>query len=70
MRLHDIPLGLVADDGCPVCNSRITLTEVEPHPSRDGLEIHGFSCHFCGPVKSLVVLSPAEEEPALLRMMM
>ena len=70
MRLHDIPLGLVVDDGCPICKSRITLTEVEPHPSHEGLEIHGFSCQFCGPVKSLVVLSPAEEEPALLRMMM
>jgi C4-type Zn-finger protein len=70
MRLHDIPFGLVVDDGCPVCNSRITLTEVEPHPHRDELEIHEFSCQFCGPVKSLVVPSPAEEEPALLRMMM
>jgi hypothetical protein len=48
----------------------ITLTEVEPHPSRVGLEIHGFSCQFCGPVKSLVVLSSSEEEPAQLTMMM
>ena len=70
MRLHENPITLIADDGCPVCNSRIKLTEVEPHPSRDGLEIHGFSCEFCGPVKSLVVLSPSEEEPTLLLMMM
>jgi hypothetical protein len=65
MRLH-----VEADNGCPVCNSTITLTEVEPQPNRDGWEIRGFSCQFCGPVKSLVVLSPAEEEPALVRMMM
>ena len=44
MRLRDSPVGLIADEGCPLCNSRIKLTEVEPHLSHDGLEVHGFSC--------------------------
>jgi hypothetical protein len=70
MRLQDISFGLETRDACPICNARIRLAEVEPHPCRDGFEIHGYSCQFCGPVKSLVVMSSVEEEPTLLRMMM
>jgi hypothetical protein len=56
MRLQqDVSSRLDATDACPVCGALITLVEVEPHPSRDGLEIQGFSCEFCGPVKSQVV---------------
>jgi hypothetical protein len=41
---------------CPVCGSKITLDVVEPHPADDRLEIQGYLCGTCGPVKSLVVL--------------
>lgn len=44
-------------DCCPVCGNRIALAEVLPHPERSGLEIQGFNCRKCGPVKSLVVRS-------------
>jgi DNA-directed RNA polymerase subunit RPC12/RpoP len=41
---------------CPVCGAKITLDVVEPHPADDRLEIQGYLCSTCGPVKSLVVL--------------
>ena len=49
-------LALEAQDACPVCGANIKLAEVEPHPIRVGLEILGFHCEACGPVKSLVVM--------------
>jgi len=65
----DMSLALDATDACPICSARIRLTEVEPHPNRHGLEIHGYSCESCGPVKFLVVMHRIEEEPPLLRLM-
>ena len=66
MRLQDVSLGLETKNACPICSARISLSEVEPHPSRHGLAIHGYICEFCGPVKSLVVVCPVEEEPRLM----
>ena len=34
----------------------ITLDVVEPHPADERLEIQGYMCAKCGPVKSVVVL--------------
>jgi C4-type Zn-finger protein len=43
-------------DPCPVCGLEITLDVVEPHPVDEQLEIQGYICKKCGPVKSVVVL--------------
>jgi hypothetical protein len=45
-------------DACPVCRRATTLTVIEPHPTRTGLEIHTFNCEQCGPTKSKVVAVP------------
>ena len=55
MRAQNMSLALEAQDACPVCGAIIKLAEVQPHPIRIGLEILGFHCEACGPVKSLVV---------------
>jgi hypothetical protein len=41
---------------CPVCGDETALAEIEPHPLYAEFEIHGYSCHRCGPIKSVVVL--------------
>lgn len=69
MRSQDMSLGPDTNDICPICGGTLRLTEIERHPNRNELEIHGYSCEFCGPVKSLVVIHRIEEEPPLLRMM-
>jgi len=47
---------------CPVCGAKIALAEVTPHPKRRELEIQGFVCKTCGPVKSMVVRSRLKNE--------
>ena len=69
MRSQNMSLAPYTKDACPICGAALKLTEIEPHPSHNELEIHGYSCECCGPVKSLVVIHPVEEEPPLLRMM-
>ena len=62
-------IDLQTPDVCQICGARIKLMEIELHPDRSGLEIHGYSCAFCGPVMSLVVTCSVEEEPKLLMLM-
>lgn len=58
MRMQEYTsLRIETQDACPVCGAGIALAEVEPHPKHFGLEIHGFICVDCGPVKSMVVKS-------------
>ncbi len=52
---HHAPVQNETHERCPVCGAGIALAEVMPHPVLMGLEIHGFICESCGPVKSLVV---------------
>jgi hypothetical protein len=40
---------------CPVCGAETALAVVELHPLHINLEIHGYLCDRCGPIKSLVV---------------
>jgi hypothetical protein len=56
MRIQHLPLMRTERDACPVCGLEITLDVVEPHPADERLEIQGYMCDKCGPVKSLVVL--------------
>jgi hypothetical protein len=56
MRLQNISRAPQSNDACPVCGAGIRLAEIEPHPARAELEILGFHCDACGPVKSLVVV--------------
>ena len=56
MRFQNALLMLKPRDPCPVCGAETTLTEIEPHPLNVNLEVHGYFCGRCGPVKSLVVL--------------
>ena len=69
MRSQEMSLGHSTEDACPICGARLRLTEIAPHPNRNGLEIHGYSCEFCGPVKSLVVMRRAKGHRPLLRLM-
>jgi hypothetical protein len=43
------------NDACPACLRATTLSVIEPHPTRAGLEIHTFNCDRCGPLKSRVI---------------
>lgn len=65
MRLHDVSFKPESKDACPVCGAGIRLAEVEPHPIRAGLEILGFNCEACGPVKSLVVIRQMKNQRRL-----
>jgi C4-type Zn-finger protein len=56
MRTQHVPVVRTERDPCPVCGLEITLDVVEPHPVDERLEIQGYICDKCGPVKSLVVL--------------
>jgi hypothetical protein len=56
MRIQHLPFMGAARDPCPVCGLEIALDVVEPHPADERLEIQGYMCKKCGPVKSLVVL--------------
>jgi len=56
MRTQHLPVVRTERDPCPVCGLEITLDVVEPHPVDERLEIQGYICDKCGPVKSLVVL--------------
>jgi hypothetical protein len=40
---------------CPGCDRAVSLALVEPHPTRNGLEIHTFNCVKCGPVRARMV---------------
>src|ERR1700676_1456892 len=51
-----MPFQVASLNPCPVCGAETALAEIEPHPLHFNLEIHGFLCDRCGPVKSLVVL--------------
>jgi hypothetical protein len=44
------------ENPCTVCGAETQLAEIEPHPVKATLEIHGYLCDRCGPVKSVVVL--------------
>jgi hypothetical protein len=46
------------NDACPACLRATTLTVIEPHPTRAGLEIHTFNCNQCGPTKCKVIEVP------------
>jgi hypothetical protein len=61
--LHGMFIDLQTPDVYPICGRTDQLMEIEPHPDRSGLEIHGYSCAFCGPVMSQVVTCSVEEEP-------
>ena len=47
---------LKPENPCPVCGAETDLAEIEPHPVNVNLEIYGYLCDRCGPVKSVVVL--------------
>jgi hypothetical protein len=57
--LRSPSLRLRPTDPCPICRAETCLAEIEPHPLHRDFEIHGYLCHRCGPVKSLVVLRAA-----------
>jgi hypothetical protein len=69
MILQNMYKDVQTSDGCPICGARIKHMETEPHPDRSRLEIHGYSCTFCGPVMFLVVRCSVEQEPELLMLM-
>jgi hypothetical protein len=52
---QDASLKVKPRNPCPVCGAETTLAEIEPHPLHVNLEILGYSCDRCGPIKSLVV---------------
>jgi hypothetical protein len=42
-------------DVCGVCRRATTLSVIEPHLTRTGLEIYTFNCDLCGGTTSKVV---------------
>ena len=54
---------------CPICGAETAVAEIEPHPLHVNLEIHGFLCDRCGPVKSLVVPRSPPLQPLMLGIM-
>jgi hypothetical protein len=51
---HSAHLSLVLNllNPCPVCGAESALAEIQPHPVHVNLEIHGYLCDRCGPIKS------------------
>lgn len=39
---------------CPHCRRIIRLSTIEPHPVRDDVAIHTFTCAACGPTMIIV----------------
>jgi hypothetical protein len=54
-------------DTCPRCQKPIALVTIEPHPSRDDLALHNFNCANCGPIKTKIISTRCEPEPAHAR---
>lgn len=48
---------------CPACYRALNLALVEPHPTRNGMEIQTFNCENCGPVKARIVALPSGGKP-------
>jgi ribosomal protein L37AE/L43A len=42
-------------DVCPVCRRATTLSVIEPHLTRTGLDIYTFNCDRCGHTTSKVI---------------
>lgn len=63
MSLHDVSFTPQVRDLCPVCRGVTKLALVEPHPGRDGLEIHTFRCAECGPTISRIIALHIDERP-------
>ena len=63
---YDQRFSAIGMDGCAVCGGRITLAQIEPHPTLDGREIHSYTCKKCGPVKTKIVVGLYDDEPPLL----
>jgi len=56
---HGGKLSSPAMDECAVCQGRIALSLVEPHPVYEGWEIHTYACKECEATSSRIVACPS-----------
>jgi hypothetical protein len=59
--MRAMSLDLFMNDTCLKCRKPITLTGVEPHPTRRDLAIHKFQCASCGAIKTRILFRRPSE---------